>query len=74
MCFQKANETKVEILSFWHPNLTINLVEDYTPWMPGAVPAPINECEHFIKPLFDDSKFYKFHGNTFKLNFNSVKV
>ncbi len=44
---QKENDTdnKVEILSHWHPNLTINLVDDHTPWVEGSVPAPLDECK-----------------------------
>jgi hypothetical protein len=39
----KAKENLVEILSYWHPNMTINLVDDHTPWQPNQVPAPLNE-------------------------------
>ena len=31
-----AEGIKHEIFSHWHPNITINLVVDYTPWAPGA--------------------------------------
>ena len=40
----KAKENIVEIISYWHPNMTINLVDDHTPWQQSAVPAPLNEC------------------------------
>ncbi|VDN99864.1 unnamed protein product [Rodentolepis nana] len=30
-------------VSHWHPNLTINLVDDHTAWVRGAVPSPLNE-------------------------------
>ena len=34
----KANEwIKQEIFSHWHPNITVNLVVDYTNWAPGQV-------------------------------------
>ncbi|XP_068682325.1 putative lipid scramblase CLPTM1 [Montipora foliosa] len=33
----------VEIISYWHPNLTINLMDDQTPWTQGAVPQPLDE-------------------------------
>jgi hypothetical protein len=26
-----------EIISHWHPNITINIVNDYTNWIPGQV-------------------------------------
>ncbi|CAD5116209.1 DgyrCDS5125 [Dimorphilus gyrociliatus] len=41
------NESKYEILSHWHPNLTINLVDDHTAWTRGAVPAPLDEFIEF---------------------------
>lgn len=28
---------KQEIVSHWHPNITVNLVFDYTNWVPGQV-------------------------------------
>ncbi|XP_022809418.1 cleft lip and palate transmembrane protein 1 homolog [Stylophora pistillata] len=33
----------VEIISYWHPNLTINLMDDQTPWAEGSVPQPLDE-------------------------------
>ena len=44
------NEThRVEILSHFHPNFTINVIDDHTPWKQGQVPAPLDK---FI--LFDE--------------------
>jgi len=45
----KAKENVVEIISYWHPNMTINLVDDHTPWQPNAVPPPLNEYIEFDK-------------------------
>jgi len=39
-------EKPVEIISYWHPNLTINLMDDQTPWAQGAVPQPMDECKY----------------------------
>lgn len=33
---EKADSVKYEILSHWHPNLTLNIVEDYTAWTRGC--------------------------------------
>lgn len=41
---QQPNQTKFEILSHWHPNLTINLVDDHTAWTKGSIPSPLDEC------------------------------
>ena len=33
---QKVKEgVKFEVLNFWHPNITVNLVTDYTSWTRG---------------------------------------
>lgn len=44
---EKAKTSTVEILSHWHPNLTINIVDDHTPWMQGHVPPPLDEYVEF---------------------------
>lgn len=36
-----------EIISHWHPNLTLNLVTDQTNWVPGSVPQPLDEYVQF---------------------------
>ncbi|XP_022659783.1 cleft lip and palate transmembrane protein 1 homolog [Varroa jacobsoni] len=44
---QKAELTTFEILSMWHPNLTINIVDDHTAWVQGKVPKPLDEYVEF---------------------------
>ncbi|KAI1302398.1 Cleft lip and palate transmembrane protein 1 -like protein [Halotydeus destructor] len=38
---------KHEIISHWHENLTINIIDDHTPWVPGSVPQPLDEFVEF---------------------------
>ncbi|XP_005100873.1 cleft lip and palate transmembrane protein 1 homolog isoform X2 [Aplysia californica] len=45
---QKENASAFEILSHWHPNLTINLLDDHSPWIPGSVPQPLDEYIDFV--------------------------
>lgn len=52
---KKAETMKEEIVSHWHPNLTVNLVTDQTNWVQGSIPAPLDEFIHFTP----DSKEYK---------------
>uniref|UniRef100_A0A1E1WNT2 Cleft lip and palate transmembrane protein 1 n=1 Tax=Pectinophora gossypiella TaxID=13191 RepID=A0A1E1WNT2_PECGO len=52
---KKAETMKEEIVSHWHPNLTINLVTDQTNWMQGSVPPPLDEFIYF----WPDGKQYK---------------
>ncbi|EDO26327.1 predicted protein, partial [Nematostella vectensis] len=51
----KDPKKEQEIINYWHPNLTINMMDDQTPWTPGSVPPPMDE---FIE--FDNvtSKYY----------------
>lgn len=51
----KAETMKEEILSHWHPNLTINIVTDQTNWVQGNVPPPLDEFIYFLP----DGKKYK---------------
>uniref|UniRef100_A0A1I8FTN5 Cleft lip and palate associated transmembrane protein 1 n=1 Tax=Macrostomum lignano TaxID=282301 RepID=A0A1I8FTN5_9PLAT len=34
----------------WHPNLTISLIDDHTPWTPGSLPPPLDEYVQFHPP------------------------
>lgn len=52
---KKAETMKEEIVSHWHPNLTINLVNDQTNWLQGSVPPPLDEFIYFLP----DGKQYK---------------
>ncbi|XP_063235819.1 putative lipid scramblase CLPTM1 isoform X2 [Bacillus rossius redtenbacheri] len=45
---KKAETMKEEIVSHWHPNLTINLVTDQTAWVQGSVPPPLDEYIQFL--------------------------
>ncbi|XP_029475424.1 cleft lip and palate transmembrane protein 1 isoform X2 [Rhinatrema bivittatum] len=37
----------IEVISHWHPNLTINIVDDHTPWVKGSVPPPLDQYVKF---------------------------
>lgn len=45
----KAEIMDQEIVSHWHPNLTINFVTDQTNWVHGQVPPPLDESIQFVK-------------------------
>nr|SVE90406.1 EOG090X032C [Daphnia sinensis] len=51
----KAETIKEEILSHWHPNLTINIIFDYTAWTKGSIPSPIDQFIEFS----NNGEFYK---------------
>jgi hypothetical protein len=45
-----ANEThRIEISSHFHPNFTVNIVDDHTGWREGAVPQPLDKFITFNK-------------------------
>ena len=41
------NKVKEEIVSHWHPNLTINMIYDHTAWTPASVPSSLSEFVNF---------------------------
>merc|ERR1719245_1163289 len=47
----KAELGLTEVISHWHPNITVNVVYDYTPWVPGQVPPPLDEFVEFTPSL-----------------------
>ena len=44
---KKAETKKVDIISYWHPNITVNIVHDFTQWTRGAVPQPLEQFLEF---------------------------
>lgn len=57
----KADQVKYEILNYWHPNITINLVTDNTAWTRGSHKIQIT-CMNYIigqlpSPLDEAVKF-----------------
>nr|ACD37578.1 cleft lip and palate associated transmembrane protein [Philodina roseola] len=44
---KKANENLVEVLSHWHPNLTVNILDDQSAWVQGTIPSPMNKLIDF---------------------------
>ena len=48
---QGATNVEPDIISYYHQNMTINLVEDYTRWTQGSIPQPLDKCEFFLSAL-----------------------
>ena len=42
---QKADDKIVELQSHWHSNMTINLLDDQSPWTQGSIPPPLDKCK-----------------------------
>ncbi|PSN44104.1 Cleft lip and palate transmembrane protein 1 [Blattella germanica] len=61
---KKAETMKEEVVSHWHPNITLNLVTDQTNWVMGSVPPPLDEYIEFLpggdryKPVIYFNEFW----------------
>ncbi|XP_073979619.1 putative lipid scramblase CLPTM1 isoform X1 [Rhodnius prolixus] len=61
---EEAEKNNEAIISMWHPNITINLVTDFTNWVEGTVPFPLNEFLEFsltgdyYKPVIFYNEFW----------------
>ncbi|KAJ8668702.1 hypothetical protein QAD02_010365 [Eretmocerus hayati] len=75
---KKAEIMNQEIVSHWHPNVTVNLVTDQTNWIQGQVPPPLDEYIEFsyngkfYKPVIFMNDFWNMQRDYQPLN-NSVK-
>lgn len=69
-----AEGIKQEIISHWHPNITINIVNDYTHWIPGQVPPPLDEFVEFTpslqnyKPIFYMNTYWNLNRDYTPIN------
>lgn len=67
---KKAEVMSYEVLNHWHPNLTINLVDDQTAWQKGSLPSPLDEAVKFepisntYQPIFFFNDYWNL-GNEF---------
>jgi hypothetical protein len=52
---EKAAVMKYEVLNYWHPNITVNLVTDQTAWTKGQVPSPLDK---YVKFHAQSNKYY----------------
>ncbi|CAP23556.2 Protein CBG03077 [Caenorhabditis briggsae] len=62
----KAQVMKFEVLNHWHPNISISLVVDQSPWARGSIPSPLSEDIEFN----EDGDVYKpiiFYNNWWNL-------
>ena len=42
---QGSSDVTPDIISYYHPNITVNLVDDHTQWVKGSVPQPLDKCK-----------------------------
>ena len=42
-----------DVISYYHTNLTLNIVDDQTAWTKGSVPVPFDQCVFSIDYITD---------------------
>lgn len=76
----KSKIMRQEIINYWHPNLTINLVVDQTNWVQGTVPQPLDEYIHFIsqgdkyKPILFANEYWNMARDYRPINRTTEKL
>lgn len=70
-----TNETEeLKIISYWHPNLTISLLDDQTPWPRGGVPQPLDQyimfdkLENFYYPVVYVNDYWNYVSDYMPIN------
>lgn len=70
----KSETIKNEIISHWHPNLTVNIVVDQTNWVRGSVPPPLDDFVQFLPsghtylPILYVNDYWNMHRDYFPIN------
>ncbi|KAK0422658.1 hypothetical protein QR680_007704 [Steinernema hermaphroditum] len=71
----KAELSPVEILNYWHPNLTVNLIVDQYKWTKDQLDAPYDEAVKFVgenatqyKPIIFFNDFWNLGSQYFPIN------
>ncbi|XP_052697310.1 putative lipid scramblase CLPTM1 [Crassostrea angulata] len=70
---QTENRSAFEILNHWHPNLTINLMDDHSPWMKNHVPQPLDEYIEFL-PGTDNYQPILYFNDYWNLNTDYMPI
>ncbi|VDM64299.1 unnamed protein product, partial [Angiostrongylus costaricensis] len=76
---EKADKVNFEVLNFWHPNLTISLVDDQTQWIKGSLPPPLDEAvlfdttQEFYYPILFFNTYWNL-GSEYMPTNDTVKV
>ncbi|XP_065833660.1 putative lipid scramblase CLPTM1 [Oscarella lobularis] len=71
---------EAETISYWHPNITVNLLDDHTPWSPGSVPPPIDQFVKFDNkssgyyPILYINDFWNLASEYMPINETTPKV
>jgi len=69
-----------KIISYWHPNVTLNLLDDQTPWQRGSVPAPLDkfiifdEFKNFYQPVVYFNDYWNYLSDYMPINETTPKL
>ena len=70
----QTNSTTLKIMSYWHPNLTLNLLDDQTAWVKDSVPSPLDQYitflpgENFYKPVLYINDYWNYVSDYMPIN------
>ena len=71
---QKNVTEPARIISYWHPNITINLLDDQTPWQKNGVPSPLDQyvvfdnLENFYYPVLYLNDYWNYVSDYMPIN------
>jgi len=71
---QQNASAPLKIISFWHPNITINILDDQTPWPKNGVPAPIDQyiifdkVDNFYYPVVYFNEYWNYLSEYMPIN------
>jgi len=71
---QNSTDEKLPIISYWHPNLTINILDDHTPWARGGIPSPLDQhiifdrLENFYYPVLYLNDYWNYATDYMPVN------
>jgi len=79
LALQKAKEGTIEKISFWKPNLTLNLVYDFTTYPRGGIPPQMQELMSFdhkgnYYPTLFINEFWLFREHLYPINETTPKL
>ena len=70
-----SNDTvELKVISYWHPNLTISLLDDQTPWPRNGVPQPLDQyimfdkMENFYYPVVYVNDYWNYFTDYMPIN------
>lgn len=71
---QNSTDGNLPIISYWHPNLTLNILDDHTAWTRGSIPSPLDQhiifdrLENFYYPVLYANDYWNYAADYMPIN------